>query len=509
MKTIISALLLGLSAATAVQNQERSVSGTATVNLASNIGTPKYLASGFIYGIPDTANQIPDHFYTDIKFNYCRAGGAQVGSPGRGWIHGLTEYKNRFASVLSNYQTTRKYGGNFIFLVHDLWGADGGQGSSATYPGDNGDWSSWDSYMTNLISDIKANNMLPGLNLDIWNEPNLSIFWNRPQAQWIQLWGRAYHRFRSELPSALISGPSLASSPGAGDTWWTNWEKFIASDNSAPDQYSWHMEGGGGDMQSTTAAHTALLNTYGLAAKQVNINEYATSSEQVPSGGAWWIAQLERVNAIGLRGNWLSSGALHDFMAGLLGKPNAGTSSYNSKAGGYWAAAEFQVYKYYAQMTGYRVATLPTADKHGDVYAVVGSDKVRLLVGSRLNTGSWNIRIDSLGSVGLPTSGTLNIQTWGFQGNANNHYAEYDAPTNLGIVGHTYSGGSLTFAVNQADTTTGYAFEFSVSGGGQPTTMATTTKPATTNPATTTPGTVAQYGQCAGYGWTGGTTCCL
>jgi hypothetical protein len=267
------------------------------------------------------------------------------------------------------------------------------------------------------------------------------------------------------------------------------------------------MEGGGGDMQSTTAAHAALLNTYGLAPKQVNINEYATSSEQVPSGGAWWIAQLERVNAIGLRGNWLSSGALHDFMAGLLGKPNAGTSAYNAKAGGYWPAAEFQVYKYYAQMTGYRVATLPTADKHGDVYAVVGSDTVRLLVGSRLNTGSWNIRIDNLESVGLPTSGTLTIQTWGFQGNANNHFAEYDTPTNLGIVGHTYSGGSLTFAVNQADTTTGYAFEFSINGQGQPTTMATTTEPATTNPPTTTPGTVAQYGQCGGSGWTGGTTC--
>lgn len=264
------------------------------------------------------------------------------------------------------------------------------------------------------------------------------------------------------------------------------------------------MEGGGGDMQSSTAAHTSLLDRYGLAHKQVNINEYATSKEQVPSGGAWWIAQLERVNAIGLRGNWLSSGALHDFMAGLLGKPNAGTSAYNSKAGGYWPAAEFQVYKYYAQMTGYRVATLPTADKGGDVYAVVGSDKVRLLVGSRTNTGTWYIRLDNMVALGLPASGTLNIQTWGFPGNANNHYAEYDAPSNLGIVGHSYSGGSLTFAIYQQDTTTAYAFEFSVSSGGQ-------TTPTSTSPPTTSTGSgggsVAHYGQCGGSGWTGGTTC--
>jgi hypothetical protein len=46
--------------------------------LGNNTGSPEHLASGFIYGIPDTQDQIPDHFYTDIGFNYARAGGAQV-----------------------------------------------------------------------------------------------------------------------------------------------------------------------------------------------------------------------------------------------------------------------------------------------------------------------------------------------------------------------------------------------------------------------------------------------
>jgi hypothetical protein len=73
--------------------EKRAVSGPATVNLNVNTGNIMHRASGFIYGIPDTANQIPDHFYTDIAFQYCRAGGAQVLSPGRGWIFGLTEYK--------------------------------------------------------------------------------------------------------------------------------------------------------------------------------------------------------------------------------------------------------------------------------------------------------------------------------------------------------------------------------------------------------------------------------
>lgn len=40
------------------------------------------------------------------------------------------------------------HGGTFILLIHDLWGADGTQSSTAPYPGDNGDWSSWDNYLT-------------------------------------------------------------------------------------------------------------------------------------------------------------------------------------------------------------------------------------------------------------------------------------------------------------------------------------------------------------------------
>lgn len=63
------------------------------VNLGNNTGAPNHLGSGVLYGIPDQENQIPDHFYSDMGFNYCRGGGAQVPAPGRGWIWGLEEYK--------------------------------------------------------------------------------------------------------------------------------------------------------------------------------------------------------------------------------------------------------------------------------------------------------------------------------------------------------------------------------------------------------------------------------
>lgn len=46
--------------------KRQAASLTATVTLSSNIGVPSHLASGFIYGIPDVAGQIPDSFYTGM-----------------------------------------------------------------------------------------------------------------------------------------------------------------------------------------------------------------------------------------------------------------------------------------------------------------------------------------------------------------------------------------------------------------------------------------------------------
>ncbi|KAJ5080809.1 hypothetical protein N7456_013519 [Penicillium angulare] len=428
---------------------------TAQVNFNNNTGTPEHLASGLLYGVPDTLNQIPSHFYENIGYNYERAGGAQVAAPGRGWIWGLTEYKNRFKSALSNYQTAREYDATFIFLIHDLWGADGTQNSSAPYPGDNGDWSSWDEYLTQLFSDMKSNDMTTSLVVDIWNEPDGSGFWNREQDQYLQMWGRTYYKFREEFGTAVeLSGPASAGEPLASNSWWGAWASFVSSNNSIPDQYAWHMESGTGDLLSAQAGLDYWRGTYGLPAKLININEYAVYDEQVPAGSAWWISQLERINARGLRGNWLSGTDLHDYLASLLGKSGSTT---------YYPNGDYQVYRYYYQnMTGYRVGTLPSSDLKLDAYATVGSDYARVLVGVRVDTGTWELELNSLSSLGLPTSGTLNVHTWGFPVGSDVHYGEVDEPKDLGWYEHAYSGNTVTFPVYQTDEVTAYAFEFIV-----------------------------------------------
>lgn len=264
-------------------------------------------------------------------------------------------------------------------------------------------------------------------------------------------------RSDSAFNNVLLVGPSSAGQPSSSYAWWTTWLQTVVANNVIPDQYTWHDEPG--DVAKDIANLQPLLAQYKAPSRPININEYATFAQQVSVGAAWWISRLERYNAIGLRGNWLSGCQLRDFEASLLGKSNSGSCT----AGGYYPNGEWQVYKYYSlNMTGVRAGTTGSGDGVLDVYTTVGTDKVRTLAGVLLQTGTWYITIHNLQAVGLPASGTLSIQTWGFDDKG--HMGEVDGPSNRGVYGHTYSGGSVTFPIyqTQADEYTAWGFEFAV-----------------------------------------------
>ncbi|ETI28108.1 hypothetical protein G647_00557 [Cladophialophora carrionii CBS 160.54] len=481
---------------------------SARVDLSNSTGSPKHLASGFIYGLPDAPSQIPDRFYTDIDFGYGRAGGARLDAPARGWIWGIEEHRGRLASTLLNYNTCRKYNASFILLLHDIWVTDHAN-SSTVWPGDGGDLSDYDRFVTQLLADMDANNALDSVVSDIWNEPDLTFSGNvrRPSglsftcartdsfgkspltpipplgpfyaSDVVKIWSkrRAGHRINhcwyrktqligsqslradASYPSILISGPTLTNLPMANNTWWTSWLEAVSGNNTVPDQYVYHLEGGvhepGNDLVYANQSLAALLAQYGLPDRPSNINEYATSAEQRPAGAAWWISRLERYNAIGLRRNWLGDTELHDLMANLLTKFD---DPANYTATDYAPAAEFQVYKYYAtNMTGNRLATQGSSDALFDVYATVdsGAGTTRVLAGSRVAYRSWNITI-----TGLPGSRTsLNVRQMAFPGTS--QWSIMEAPLDLGDIEVSVSDGRTNLPVH-TDNTTAWVFDFSV-----------------------------------------------
>jgi len=80
-------------------------------------------------------------------------------------------------------------------LPHDIWGTDNAN-SSTVWPGDNGDWTDYDKFIRTLMKDLKAAGALSGLDFNIWNEPDIGIFWQRPLQQWVDLYIRTHKLVR-------------------------------------------------------------------------------------------------------------------------------------------------------------------------------------------------------------------------------------------------------------------------------------------------------------------------
>jgi hypothetical protein len=347
-----------------------------SVNFSVAGAAPTYRGSGWIYGMTENASAPADHFYRDVKFRFMRAGGAQLDSPG-GWVSG--RYDRRWNATRAQLLRTRSLGGEFILLVHDLWGADGFPISR--FPGDNGNWTDYDNFLTRLINDVRATGA--PVQWDLWNEPNITLFWNRPQAQYFELWRRTYQRVRAAFPTHLIVGPSCACVP-TGSGWWTQYLDFVRANNLVPDIVSWHSLPG--DPVANVAAANATLDPRGIPhPRPYQINEYAAPNEQTPGGGSWYLARLERAGADGLRANWAGGGNLHNDLAGLLVRNSAGV---HQPKGEWWA------YRFYALQTGQLVSVTPSPAY--DAVATKAPGVARILVGGRGTTGNIAVNLQRL-----------------------------------------------------------------------------------------------------------------
>jgi hypothetical protein len=177
-----------------------------------------------------------------------------------------------------------------------------------------------------------------------------------------------------------------------------------------------------------------------------------------PSGYAWWISRLERYNYAGMLGLW--NAPLYDNFANLLTKsPGDPQDESNTN---YTTAAGYHVYKYYVQsMKGPRAMTTGTTSRQFDVFATIGTDNVRLLAGTRTNTGNWTVQVQGLTSVGYPSSGTLNARYYAFYG-TNNIFDPVGEPPYLGTQSVPIVNGVANLNVYMPDRHTGWRIEFPV-----------------------------------------------
>ncbi|GGU15607.1 RICIN domain-containing protein [Lentzea flava] len=378
-KRAVLSLLAALLSVVAFAVPARAADESIAVDFSTGGGAPTYRASGWIYGMTENASGPADNFYRDVKFRYMRAGGAQLDSPG-GWVSG--KYDRRWNSTRAQLLRTRSLGGEFVLLPHDLWGADGY--AISRFPGDNGNWTDYDNFLTRLIADVRATGV--PVQWDLWNEPNITIFWNRPQSQYFELWRRTYQRIRAEFPTHLIVGPSCACTPSTGG-WWTQYLDFVRSNNTVPDIISWHSLPG--DPVSNVQVANQTLDSRGIPhPRPYQINEYGASNEQNPGDGSWYISRLERAGADGLRANWASGGNLHNDLGNLL---------VHNSAGQHQPKGEWWVYRFYGSQTG-QISTV-TPSQNYDGFATKAPGEAKILVGGGRTTGNIAVNLRRLDAV--------------------------------------------------------------------------------------------------------------
>ncbi|MPY60614.1 RICIN domain-containing protein [Streptomyces spongiae] len=427
--TALAALFASVAAVAVLPGTTARAADTAvTVDFATTSGAPTYRASGTIYGMTPDASAPQDHFYRDIKWNLMRAGGAQLNSGG--YATSLADYQTRWNATLAQYKRTAALGGTFVLLPHDLWGADGT--TSQGWPGDNGDWTQFDAFVTRLINDVKANNMT--VEWDLWNEPDGSNFWAPPQTQYLQMWARFHAKVRAAFPNQLIVGPSIANRPSSSNTWWTNYLAYVKANNVAPDIYSWHELPGDpvtdvGRADSTLAA-AGLTNT-----RPYQVNEYALPGEQNPGSGSWYISRLERAGVDGLRANWASGTNLHDYQAALLTKNSAGQ---------YLPRGEWFSYRYYGSQTGSVVGVTPGTGTDGFATKDNSAKNAKILLGSNGNTGTVTVNLTGLNTTSVVEGGQVRAVV---QRNPYDNGNAVSGPTTVSDTTLTVSGNAASLTV--------------------------------------------------------------
>jgi hypothetical protein len=414
-----------------------------TLDMAVASGAPTYRASGFIYGISQDGSQPPDATLTDIKVQYLRTGGAQIGCPNGGYVNG--QYGARWNAVKAYYAKAKTIGATLLLLVHDVWGADA-VCKVPRWPGSGGDWTEYTNFIDQLISDAKANGMTgPDVRWELWNEPDYSGFWGGTQAEWLEMWKRGYRQIRAAIPNAIIEGPSLASGVGG---WFNAFLDYVKTNNVIPDYLGWHEAGGGGDPVSDARAARSALSTRSVDVSRLDISEYGSSSEQNPGHSAWFIARLERAGVAGLRSNWGGGSGLYSTLGGLV------TASWQPN-GQWW------IYKRYADQTG--LSTAVTAGSQVDAVAYQDADvaKAVVVLGNRGGTtGTVSVVVNNV-PAWLQSAGATKILLEKMP----NGTAAVTAPTVVSSANITAVCNVLTVTIDWATAADGYVITLTPPSG--------------------------------------------
>ncbi len=371
-----------------------------SVDLATTTGPSIGVAQGLLYGITQDASLPTDEYLKPLNLNSFRGGGWFAGGwRGDGYTLG-PKTQSEIDSIIAQATRLKAASSNpdgfhYEVIVSDLWGSTGGAPASSQWPCNNGDCSNWVQFIQQAVGQLEASGI--NFSYDIWNEPDLSIFWspgvNTPQ--YFQMWDVGYQTLRDVAPGKLIVGPSFAYTPQRKAAQWTAFFAHVKAADTVPDWVSNHNEGEGGvpeGVDDPVVVGQSIrddMTVAGIDQRPLSSNEYQGAGHQTADNTAWYVNRLAQSSyTTAMRGNW--NCCMIPNLTGLLTNAQTGWAP----TGNWWAE------KTGADMTGSLVQTSGKVDTMSISAAKDESKQqaVALLGDINAFTGSANVKFTGLDS---------------------------------------------------------------------------------------------------------------
>lgn len=358
-----------------------------TIDVDDPIEESDHNASGFLYGLSYGGKKPSNQWLTPLKPGLFVGGGARL--EGGAWAKGgLEGYEKRWEMVKQQYDRISGLPSDpeYVIRISDLWGADAVTvvDEDDPFPGDNGNWKRWEGLLEQIIVDVEKAGMDPDeIQFEIWNEPNYSLFWNRSQEQFRELWRRGVRILRNRYPPARIVGPNYTHLlPDLIDRF-EDWLEMTISTETVPDIINWHNLQEWNDPIRDTTTVRSILAEKDLSNIPLEINEYLPQNQLNPGYNAWDMARIEKSDVkYASLGVWT---ACCDYpeLVGLLSRTEDGLKP----TGRWW------LYEKYGSITG---TLLETQKSDGvDSIAGVNSEKnqVEVILGSKGYNGDVRVNV--------------------------------------------------------------------------------------------------------------------
>ena len=360
------ALVLGLGLG--LLASRASADTTLTADLSASIGPATHVASGSLYGVTEKLPADVNALIAPLKPNVFINPAADVQQP----VGDAIVVAGRLAPI----------GARVTIRLADWF---------PRWPYAFTNMNDWLGKVGQTVTRKKDSGLDNYYGYEIWNEPDGTWTSSTP---FNDFWKQTYAKLRELDPDGKVIGPSIAWYDG---NYIKNFLSFAKANNCVPDIIAWH-ELAGANLTANLQNYRALEKQLGIGPLPISINEYSgkdrIDDEGQPGASAPIIAKFERFR--------VDSGCISYWDVPHPGRLGSLMASDTAKNGGWW------FYKWYADMSGEMVTTIPPAPNDVttlDGFANVDAASVTASVVFAGNNDG-NIRIVVKGLSAAPFLGT-------------------------------------------------------------------------------------------------------